>query len=155
MEICKAVFLFPLTKSLRVQKDRLLAETGKYSVEETEDPLDAGRILASSRGGILYCSDTKKLMKCLAKHNKLFNDSKFRIIVVLPKRIVGKELVELNKSGVQDILVEPLTEKSLTTKVEYNYQMIRKLLEALAKKPKNKAKREKMIPENAEKIKKN
>lgn len=128
--IIKAVFLFPLTNALKVQHQRLLNEKDKYEVIDVDDPLQAGKILSIETCGILFCSESQKIIKCLEKYEKIFSDSKFRIILVLPKRIIGKEAADLSNRGVQDIIVEPITEKALTTKVTYNFQMILKLLDA-------------------------
>lgn len=132
----KAVFLFPLTKSLKYQHERLSQETEKYEVEDVDDALEAGQVLSMESKGILFASDNKKLLKCLEKYEKLFLDSKYKIILVLPKRIIGKDVADLNNRGVQDILVEPITEKALTTKVDFNFKSIIKLIEAAEKKAK-------------------
>lgn len=134
--IIKAIFLFPLTKSLKIQYERLSQEPDKYEVIEVDNPLEAGQVLSMEKCGILFSSDNKKILKCLEKYEKLFTDSKFKIILVLPKRIIGKEVLDLNNRGVQDILVEPITEKALTTKVLFNFQMILKLLDAALKQAK-------------------
>ncbi len=134
--IIKAVFLFPLTKALKYQHERLSNEKDKYDVIDVDNPIEAGQVLSMEKCGILFCSDSKKAVKCLEKYEKLFSDSRYRIILVLPKRIIGKEAAELSNRGVQDILVEPITEKALTTKVSFNFQMILKLLDAALKQAK-------------------
>jgi hypothetical protein len=134
--IIKAVFIFPLTKSLKVQHERLSKLPEKYEVVDVDNPIEAGQVLSMATCGIMFCSESKKILRCLEKYEKLFTDSKFRIILVLPKRIMGKEVADLNNRGVQDILVEPITEKALTTKVDFNFQMIVKLIDAAAKKAK-------------------
>lgn len=134
----KAVFLYPLTKALKAQHERLLTEPDKYDVQDVDDAMEAGQVLSMEKMGILFCSDSKKLLKCLDKYEKLFLDSKYKIILVLPKRIIGKEVADLNNRGVQDILVEPITEKSLTTRVNFNFKMIIKLIEAAEKQARRK-----------------
>lgn len=131
--IIKAVFIYPLTKSLKYQHERLSKEPDKYDVIDVDNPIEAGQVLSMEQCGVLFCSDSKKVLKCLEKYEKLFSDSKFRIILVLPKRIMGKELVDLSNKGVQDIIIDPVTEKSLTAKVDFNFSMIKKLIDAAIK----------------------
>lgn len=129
MEPLSLVFMLPLTKGLKSVFARMENDP-QYECHELDDPIEAGQILSMAPGGILFCSDAKKMIRFFEKYEKLTKDNKYKTILLSGKPVPSKEQGFLNSKNINDIMTEPVSDKAINTKVDYYLKNIKSSLQA-------------------------